>query len=196
MAKMAATPIYGKNPLKISPKPAGRFPRNLVCSNGDSNPSKFILFIWWPWLDLDLFYGKFQFCNLGFTKEKVKTLFFCVFFSETIAASDLKVGRCKHLIEFLKVGEYWRLMSFLDLCPRPNVVFVQNSNQIFWVIIVLFLTKFCMEAFRYKEIKIWWHDAGHMTKMTTTPIYGKNLSKLFLLRNKNWVCSIGDSCQL
>ena len=27
-------------------------------------------------------------------------------FSETIAASDLKVGRCKQLIEFKKVCEY------------------------------------------------------------------------------------------
>ena len=27
-------------------------------------------------------------------------------FSETIAASDLKVGRGRHLIEFMKVSEY------------------------------------------------------------------------------------------
>ena len=27
-------------------------------------------------------------------------------FSETIAASDLKVGRCRHQIEFIKVCEY------------------------------------------------------------------------------------------
>ena len=27
-------------------------------------------------------------------------------FSETIAASDLKVGRSKHLIEYMKVFEY------------------------------------------------------------------------------------------
>ena len=34
--------------------------------------------------------------------EKVKK----VDFSETIAASDLRVGRCRQLIEFLKVFEY------------------------------------------------------------------------------------------
>ena len=40
MTKMAATPIYGKNPSKSSsPEPAGRFSRNLVCSIGDSCPS-------------------------------------------------------------------------------------------------------------------------------------------------------------
>ena len=27
-------------------------------------------------------------------------------FSETIEACDLKVGRCRHLIEFMKVCEY------------------------------------------------------------------------------------------
>ena len=40
-------------------------------------------------------------------------------FSETIAASDLKVGRCRQLIEFMKVCEYQKSRSFLDLGPRP-----------------------------------------------------------------------------
>ena len=52
--------------------------------------------------DIDLFYGKVKFGNLGFSTGKVKT----VDFSETIAASDLKVGRCRQLIEVLKVCEY------------------------------------------------------------------------------------------
>ena len=34
-------------------------------------------------------------------------------FSETIAASDMKIGRSRQLIEFMKVCEYSR--SFLDL---------------------------------------------------------------------------------
>ena len=40
-------------------------------------------------------------------------------FSETIAACDLKVGRCRQLIEFIKVCENGRSRSFLDLAPRP-----------------------------------------------------------------------------
>ena len=44
-----------------------------------------------------------------FLWEKVKT----VDFSETIAASDLKVGRCRQLIEFMKLCEYRRSRSFL-----------------------------------------------------------------------------------
>ena len=38
MTKMAAMPIYGKNPSKIFFSRT-RFPRNLVCSIGDSSPS-------------------------------------------------------------------------------------------------------------------------------------------------------------
>ena len=34
-------------------------------------------------------------------------------FSETIAASDLKVRRCRQPIELIKVCEYSRSMSFL-----------------------------------------------------------------------------------
>ena len=39
-------------------------------------------------------------------------------FSKTIAASDMKVGRCRQLSEFMKVCEN-RSRSFLDLGPRP-----------------------------------------------------------------------------
>ena len=40
MTKMAAMPIYGKNPSKIFfSRTGGRFPRNLVCSIWDSCPS-------------------------------------------------------------------------------------------------------------------------------------------------------------
>ena len=53
--------------------------------------------------DLDLFYGKVKFGYLGFSMEKVKTV---GFFSETIAACDLKVSRCRQLIEIMKVCEY------------------------------------------------------------------------------------------
>ena len=34
-------------------------------------------------------------------------------FSETIASSDLEVGRCRQLIKFLKLCEYRRSRSFL-----------------------------------------------------------------------------------
>ena len=39
-------------------------------------------------------------------------------FSETVAACDLKVSTCRQLIESMKIYEYSRPMSFLDLGPR------------------------------------------------------------------------------
>ena len=43
MTKMAATPIYGKNPSKIFfSRTGGPISRNLVCSIGDSSPSLFV----------------------------------------------------------------------------------------------------------------------------------------------------------
>ena len=39
-------------------------------------------------------------------------------FSETIEACDLKVARYRQLLDFMKVCEYLRLRSLLDLGPR------------------------------------------------------------------------------
>ena len=50
-------------------------------------------------------------------------------FSETIAASDLEVGRSRHLIEYMKVCEYCRSRSLLDLGRR--LCTYKNSNRIF-----------------------------------------------------------------
>ena len=79
MTKMAAIPIYGKN-LK-----------NLLLWNLKTNDLETwfeasdvrvlsSLFIWWPWVDLDLFYGKVKFGPYAFVWENGKTMDF----SETI----------------------------------------------------------------------------------------------------------------
>ena len=88
MTKMAAMPIYGKNPSKIFFSGTGRTDYhetwyvasddsclNIVCSNDD------------PGVDLDLFYGKVKFGNKGFSLGKSEN---CWFF-RTIAACDLKL---------------------------------------------------------------------------------------------------------
>ena len=62
-----------------------------------------------PGVTLTYFTARSNFVTKVFLWEKVKT----VDFSETIAASDLKVGRCRQLIEFMKLCEYWRSRSFL-----------------------------------------------------------------------------------
>ena len=62
----------------------------IVCSNDD------------PRVTLTYFKARLDLVNKAFLLEKVKT----VNFSETIAACDLKVGRCRQLIEIMKVCEY------------------------------------------------------------------------------------------
>ena len=55
-----------------------------------------------PGLTLTYFTARSNLGIKAFIWEKVKT----VDFSETIAACDLKVRRCRQLIEFMKVCEY------------------------------------------------------------------------------------------
>ena len=62
----------------------------IVCSNDG------------PGLTLTYFTARSNFVISAFLQEKVKTYGF----SETIAACDLKVGRCRQLIEFTKIYEY------------------------------------------------------------------------------------------
>ena len=62
----------------------------IVCSNDD------------PRVTLTYLTAMSNLVTYAFLWEKVKT----VDFSETIAAGDLKVGRCRQLIEIMKVCEY------------------------------------------------------------------------------------------
>ena len=60
------------------------------------------LMTFYPGVTLNHFTARSNLIIYAFLKEKVKT----VDFSETIPACDLKVGRCRQLIEFMKVCEY------------------------------------------------------------------------------------------
>ena len=75
------------------------FPRNLVCSFGDSSPSKFLQIM--TLVDLDNIYAKVKFGYKGFSIGKVKA----VDFSDSIAAFDLKDGTYRQLIDLMKVSE-------------------------------------------------------------------------------------------
>ena len=48
-------------------------------------------------------------------------------FSETIAASDLRGSRRRHLIEYMKICKYRRSRSFLDLGPRSCTYKIQTG---------------------------------------------------------------------
>ena len=99
MTKMAATPIYGKNPSKIFSGTRRSISTKLVCSIGDSSLSCSNDD---PRVTLTYFTARSNLVTRAFLIEKVKT----VDFSETIAASYLEDRRSNHLIEFMKVCEY------------------------------------------------------------------------------------------
>ena len=54
------------------------------------------------WSDLNLFYGKVKFGDLGFSMGKSENSGFF----RKYCTSDLKVGRCRQLNEVMKVCEY------------------------------------------------------------------------------------------
>ena len=68
----------------------------------------------------------------------------------------------------------WVLKVKVISWPCPKVVYIQKFKPDF-----LRNYNAEMKAYMYKEMKIWWHDASHMTKMAAMPIYGKNPSKTF-----------------
>ena len=61
------------------------------------------------------------------------------FFSEDISSFDLKIVRCRHIIEQIKVCDYSRSRSFLYLCLRTSTY--QNSNLFVSVITGPFLAR-------------------------------------------------------
>ena len=77
MNKMAATLImYGKNFSKIF-YPLNRGPISQEAWYVASGiPAHHSLFKWWPWVDLDLFYSKVKFRNLGFSTGKIENWIF------------------------------------------------------------------------------------------------------------------------
>ena len=61
-------------------------------------------------------------------------------------------------IEFMKVCEYSRSRSFLDLGPMSFTY--ENQNLLLPETTGPFLNKFYVYAFRYEKMKIYEYDAG------------------------------------
>ena len=64
-----------------------------------------------PGLTLTYFTARSNLVPYAFEWEKVKTMDF----SETIVVYDIKVGRCSQLNEYMKLYDYQRSRSFIDL---------------------------------------------------------------------------------
>ena len=80
-------------------------------------------------------------------------------FAETIVVYDVKVVRCSNLNEYLKLYEYQRSRSLIDL--GPNLSDISEA-------------KFHVEPPWDGGTKAYSNGPGHMTKMAAMPIYGKN----------------------
>ena len=69
-----------------------------------------------PGLTFTYFTARSKLVPYAFEWEKVKTME-KLFFSETIVVYDIKVGRYSQLNEYMKLYEYQRSRSFIDLGP-------------------------------------------------------------------------------
>ena len=103
-------------------------------------------------------------------------------FAETVVVCDVKAGRCSQLNEYLKLYEYQRSRSFIVLGPNlSDSIFL---NFFFSIITRLIEAKFHVEPLWDGRTKAYSNGPGHMTKMVTMPIYGKNHCRDFSLESK------------
>ena len=70
-----------------------------------------------PGLTLTYFTGRSNLFPDTCVWEKGKTMDF----SETIVVCDIKIGRCSQLNKYMKLYEYQRLRSFIDLGPITQI---------------------------------------------------------------------------
>ena len=125
MTRMAAISIYGKNMKNSSSlEPKGRWScpymvktfqnfllwnrkaTDLEIWNAPLSTTKFVQMK--PWVECDLFYSKVKLVPYAFVWEKVETMDF----SETIVVYDIKIN------VYMKLYEYQRSRSFIDLGPN------------------------------------------------------------------------------
>ena len=73
----------------------------------------------------------------------------------------------------------WVLKVKVISWPWPKVIYIQNLKQAFLRNQWANQSQILYVSFQVQGMKIYWHDAGHVTKMAAMPIYGKNPSKIF-----------------
>ena len=162
---------------KSSLKPKCRWPWKFVCSIGYSSTTKFVqmMTLVWP---LHTFSARSNLVPYVFIWEKVKTMDF----SETIVVCDIKVGRCSQQSEYIKLYEYQWTRSLIDF--GPNLLDSIFLNFFFSITTRLIEAKFHMEPPWDGRMKAHSTGPGHMFKMATMPIYGKNHLKIFFFAIK------------
>ena len=102
-----------------------------------------------------------------------------IYFSKTIAAYDLKVGRCIEQNDLMN----------LSIKGQGHYLIFAKGHSVFKIFVFsktveLFETKYHVNDFGSTEMKIYTNGLGHMTKIAAMPMYGKNPSKIFFSRTR------------
>ena len=101
-------------------------------------------------------------------------------FSKTFIVYDIKVGRCSQPSEYLKLYEYQRSRSFIDLgltdSTFSNFFFLETPRPI--------EAKFHVEPLWERGMNVSTNGLCYMTKMATMSTYVKNLLKSSSLEPK------------
>ena len=171
MARVAAMTIYGEKPVI-----------NLLLRNQWANyfKSRYVAFVQmmtlgWP---LPIFLPRSNLVTCVFVWEKMKIFNFgnycCLWIQKLLHAINWK--------KQIKLHEYQRSGSLLDL--RPKSLRYQNYNLFFWKTAEQIEAKFHMKPFLDRGMKVCSNGPGHMAKMPTMTIYGKNTSKIFFSRTR------------
>ena len=163
-------PIYGKNLKKSSslePKEKMTLKVGMqhcvlkyyqICSNDD------------PRMTLTSFMARSNLVPYAFIWEKGKTI---IVFRNPVVVYDVKVGRCSQLNEYMKLYQYQRSRSLIDLGPNhTDSVFLNFFSSITTRQIE---AKFYVESSWDEGMKACSNCSGHMSKMATMSIYGEIL---------------------
>ena len=159
----------------------------MACSIGDSSSTK--LYKWWPWVDLDLFYGKAKLGHLYVWMGKTVIKFFN---GGKLAAKDY----IDWIILLMKKN--WP-QGVVCPCPGAKYLYMTTifKHLLHWNRLANQSQILCGASLgRGNESYV--NGPGHMTKMAAMPIYGKNFWKssspeLEVLWSWNLACSIRDS---
>ena len=84
---------------------------------------------------------------------------------------DIRVDRCSQLNEYMKLFEYQRSRSFIDLGPKLSIF----SNFISSITTRSIEAKFHVEPPWNRGMKAYSNGPGHMIKMATMSVHGKYL---------------------
>ena len=107
-------------------EPVDRFPWNLVVAS--MTPAHHNLFKWWSWVDLDLFNGKVNFGNWGFSIGKSETVDFSELL-QPVTWSCIKLWRYVSIEgqgpeTYWEYADMWVLKVKVISWPWPKVIYI------------------------------------------------------------------------